>query len=265
MDGTLHCEWDCTWSDGTLHCEWNCTWSDGTLHCEWDCTWSDGTLHCEWHCTCSESQNTDLFPYKPLTIHSLQPNCSFTLTHKSVYSLYSSGYGEVPAVACTEHGTDSSIQYILCTATVLNANCCTKFIYNPNIFCPQVLAIFVQPDVLLLCAVCMSMCLVTVCRYGDCDCDWAWNIWIIKITLKFLKPTVSVLWAHTHFYNPYGPQYRHCLNSRNNQHYAPLHHWVAYTAPTNPLKMASICRNMFCCLFSHSTYSWRSQHHIPVT
>jgi hypothetical protein len=140
-DGTLHCVWHCTWSDGTLHCEWHCTWSNETLHCEWHCTWSDGTLHCQWHCTCSESQSTDLFPYKPLTIHYLQPNSSFTLTHNYVYSLYSSGYGEVPAVACTEHGTDSSIQYSYSTATVqlqYNANCCTVFIYLfPQLFLPS--------------------------------------------------------------------------------------------------------------------------------
>jgi hypothetical protein len=154
------------------------------------------TLHCEWHCTWNGSQNTYLFPYKPLTIHSLQSNCCITPTHNSVYSLYSSGYAEVQAVACTEHDRQFNtahcvysyntatvqlqyscstatvqLQYSYSTATVqLQYSCSTAtvqlqclmltaapclFIYSPNFFCPQVLAIFVQPDVLLLCAVYM--------------------------------------------------------------------------------------------------------------
>jgi hypothetical protein len=65
-----------------------------------------------------ESQKLRFVFLKTAKIHSLQSNCCFPKTHNSVYSLYSSGYVQVPAVACTEHGTDSSIQHIVCTATV---------------------------------------------------------------------------------------------------------------------------------------------------
>jgi hypothetical protein len=73
-------------------------------------------------------------------------------------------------VASTRQGKDKCntvhFLYNYSTSTVLNTNCCTMFIYSPNIFWPQFLAIFVELVVLLMCAVYMSMCLVTVCGYG---------------------------------------------------------------------------------------------------
>jgi len=60
------------------------------------------------------------------------------------------------------------ILYIFCTTAVylqyLKPTCPTMFIYSSHIFRLQFLAIFVQ-FVVLLCAVYMSMYLVTVCIY----------------------------------------------------------------------------------------------------
>jgi len=60
------------------------------------------------------------------------------------------------------------IMYIFCAPTVylqyLIPTCPTMFIYSSDIFQPQFLEIFMQ-FVVLLCAVYMSMYLVTVCIY----------------------------------------------------------------------------------------------------
>ena len=99
----------------------------------------------------------------------------------SGYSLYSSGLGEVQAVACTDHSKDKFnivhflcnysieyLQYLIPTTVYLQyliPTCPTMFIYPSDIFQPQFLAIFVESVVLLMSAVYMSMYLVTVCIY----------------------------------------------------------------------------------------------------
>ena len=79
--------------------------------------------------------------------------------------MYSAGSGE----ASTEHGKDKfNIVHFLCNysiSTILNTN----LSHNVYLFLrhvrPQFLAIFVEFVVLLMCAVYMSMYLVTVCIY----------------------------------------------------------------------------------------------------
>ena len=66
------------------------------------------------------------------------------------------------------------ILYTFCASTVYLQYsipiCCTMFINNSHIIRPQFLAILVELVALLMCAVYMSMYLVTVCRYG-----WNYN------------------------------------------------------------------------------------------
>ena len=61
------------------------------------------------------------------------------------------------------------ILYIFCATTVhlqyILPTCCTMFTYSSDIIQSQFLATFVQFVVLLMCAVYMSMYLLTVCRY----------------------------------------------------------------------------------------------------
>ena len=87
------------------------------------------------------------------------------------YSLYSSGPGQVQAVASTGHGKANLILYISCTTAVylqfLIPTGCTMLIYSSHVFQPQFLAIFVELVVLLMCAVYMSTYLVTVCIIHD--------------------------------------------------------------------------------------------------
>jgi len=91
--------------------------------------------------------------------------------------LYSSGSGEVQAVASTEHGKHkcNTVHFLhnYITSAVLNTNWLHDVYFS--IFQLQFLAIFMKLVVLLLCAVYMSMYLVRVWRY-DYNYNYNYNI-----------------------------------------------------------------------------------------
>jgi len=85
------------------------------------------------------------------------------------YSMYSSGPGQVQAVACTGHGKDEFNTVHFLYNCSISAALNTNWLHNVYLFLPRLSAsVFghLCGAFVLLCAVYMSTYLVTVCRYN---------------------------------------------------------------------------------------------------